>query len=203
MNEYQKILLVSPDFVKSTSLINYNLDDKVVAETISNSQNVYMRNILGDDLIDWIQYLVYNKLHNPAPDPSTMDPSVILPPTIDDENQVQYKELLNQYIKPYLKYKAQSEILFNISFKIRNTGVVRNGDTNITPTSPDELNRLRNQMETLVCDAANRMVDFLSMHREAYPELNAQPSGCGCGGKKLPNLCKRYANTPLFLNINR
>ena len=100
---YKDVILISPDEVKSSTNLNYNVDDLTLSYTIRNVQNIYLEEIIGTALLRRIQEMVYNKLQN-------------LENTIDDFPT--YKELLDTYIKDFLTSKTMCDILVNISFKI-------------------------------------------------------------------------------------
>ena len=84
-----KIYLVSPEDVKAGSNINYNVDSGDVASAIRTAQNVYLRDIIGDNLLEALQEMVSGG-------------------TIGDN--AAYEELLDNYVSEYLIYKACVEI---------------------------------------------------------------------------------------------
>ena len=169
-----KIYLVSPDDVKAASNINYNVDDGDVASAIRTAQNIYLRDIIGDNLLEAVQGMVSGNTlsDNPA-----------------------YETLLDDYISEYLTYKACVEMCIPISFKLRNIGVSQDYDTNIQAAQIRNIAEVADYYETQAIDKANRMIDFLLDNRDAFPELDVH---CVCGHE--PDLRKK-ANTNLYLGL--
>lgn len=177
MTEYKNVMLIDPDTVKSQSDINYNVEDTAIGASIRVSQNIYLRDIIGDALLERLQVLVYNAIEGN-------------PDSIDDEANIAYKTLLDDYISNFLTYKVAVEICDRLSLKIRNMGVVKNADTNISPADLGDIIYLKEKYETFVNDAANRMVKFICGNSAAYPE-----SDFVCGCDKSP----KYGRTGLWL----
>ena len=182
MTDFLNTMLISPAKIKEMSLTNINLDDVDLAASIRVSQKVYLRDVIGDALLEKIQQLVYNAIKG-------------LTPTINDPENAMYKTLLDDYIKNVLAYKAVCEVCARISLKIRNIGVSKNSDTNIQAAQLSEIQSLRSEYETYFNDAANRMIDFLKANKDSFEEI---VNDCPCG-KKLPRLNAKYANNGLWL----
>lgn len=171
------IMLVSPDYIKSTAEINYNSDDSVVGGAIRSSHR-FLRDIIGTALLEKIQSLVKAKIEGSAGT------------TIDSEEAVAYKTLLSEYIQPYLSYKTVELLCSRQAYKLRNFGLVKNASTNINPAELSEILWVKEEKDVLGCDAANRMMEFVCQNKDAYPEANVK---CGCGRHPL------YAATNLWL----
>ena len=169
-----KIFLISPDDVKAKSQINYNVDDSTVSTAIRDAQNIYLRDIIGDSLLERLQELVVNG--------------------IDEPENAAYLDLLDNYVSEYLAYEANVQICVPISFKLRNMGVVSDTDTNVQAAQIQGVEYVQDYYRTQSIDKANRMIDFIIENKSAFPEIN---SPCVCG-KKGARLIKR-ANTNLHL----
>lgn len=174
-------MLVSPDAIKGLGDLNYNVDDTIVGAAIRTAQNIYMEDVIGTALLNKLQSLVYNAIKGQTP-------------SIEDDEYVAYKTLLDDYVTEALQYKTVVEVCTRISFKIRNVGVAQNSDTNINASSLSDIKYIRNTYETYYCDSLNRMMEFLKANRSAFEEIDS----CPCGGKK-PNINNKYANTGLYL----
>lgn len=177
MNEYKNTMLVSPKKIKENGSINPNTDEGVIGASIRTAQEVYMTDIVGDELVERLQQLVYNKIKG-------------LPDSIDDTENVAYKTLLDEYFTPALISKTIVEVAIRISLKIRNMGVVQNSDVNVNAASLDDIKYLQNYEETSFNHYLNRMAEFLCKNKEAIPESKYD---CGCEPKK------KYANVNLWL----
>lgn len=169
-----KYYLVSPDDVKAASNINYNVDDGDCASAIRTAQNIYLRDIIGDNLLDAvIEYASGGTL----------------------SAHTAYEELLDNYITEYLVYESMVQVLIPISFKIRNIGISQDYDANIQAAQLRNILEIEDWYRTQSIDKCNRMIDFLLQNRAAFPELDMH---CTCGEE--PNLKKR-ANTQLYLGF--
>lgn len=170
-----KIFLVSPEDVKAATNINYNVDDGDVAASIRTAQNIYLRDIIGDKLLESLQEMVSG---------GTL------------EENTAYKELLDNYVSEYLIFKACVEVCVPISLKIRNMGITQDYDTNVQAAQLRNIAELADYYETQAIDKANRLIDFIINNRAAFPEIDTV---CTCG-QEPPHLRKR-ANTNLYLGF--
>ena len=178
MEQYKNTVLISPKKVKESGELNLNVDECVIGASIRTAQNVYMVDVVGKDLVEALQEKVYNKIQGVSAN------------TIDSEENVAYKTLLDEYMTPALITKTVIDVCIRISLKIRNMGVVKNSDTNVQAADIDDIKFLQNYEETNYCPYLNRMVEFLCANKEAIPESNFT---CGCKPKK------KFANVNLFL----
>ncbi len=182
MAEIKDTLLISPNAIKASTEINYNVDDAMTARAIRTAQNTYLREIIGERLLDKLKTLEYNAINS-------------LHPNTDDEESEDYAFLLNTYVKPYLEARTQVEILLPISFNIRNIGAgAGKYDTNIAQTNIQNVNYMRDNYRTLSCDRENRLIEYLEGAKDLYPELG----NCPCRAKDN-KLGERAANTGLWL----
>jgi len=178
MTDYKNVMLISPQKVKTYGVINLNVNESEVGNAIRISQNIYLQDIIGTDLVEHVQELVYNKVKGTGE-------------TIDDEENEAYKVLLDDYLVPVLVYRTAVELCTLMTLKIRNMGVVKNSDTNVQATSAGDVKYMAEYYETFFYDAVNKLMDFLCENKEAYEEV---PDGfCTCQRKP------RYARTGLWL----
>lgn len=179
MSEYKKVMLISPDDVKSTGNINYNVDDEVIGAAIRTAQNIYLTDVLSSELVEKLQQLIFNSIEE-------------VEDNIEDAQNAYYKTLLDDYIKEALSYKATAEICVRISLKIRNMGVVQNSDTNVNAVGLDDIKYLRDTFNGYWESSVNKMYKYLKKNKQAFPEF----IGCGCD--KI-NIKAKFGNTGLFL----
>lgn len=178
MFEFKNCMLISPNKVKNYETINLNVSDSQIGNAIRISQGVYLTDILGKELVEKMQELVYNKIQGSGE-------------TIDDSGNTQYKDLLELYVTPVLVYRTAVELCSTLTLKIRNMGVVKNNDTNVQSTTAGDVKYMKEYYETFFYDAVNKMMDFLCKNKTAFVEL---PDGfCTCKRKPL------YARTSLWL----
>lgn len=170
-----KYFLIDTDSVKASSLVNYNVNDEDCGYAIREAQSTYLREILGDALLDKCIELASGN-------------------TLDDPGNEAYKELVDTYIFNYLSAKAQECLLVPISFKIRNVGVSQDSDVNVTSQQIDTVTALQAYWKTEAIDKGNRMKCFLRENKAAFPELVNAPCICGT--------CKKGADLELEANTN-
>lgn len=178
--EFKKVMLISPDVIKASGDLNINVDDEVIGASIRASQNIYLRDVIGDKMLDKLQELVYRAIRGEGDN-------------IEEPQNSHYKVFLDEYMKEALTYKVLSEICVRIALKIRNAGVVQLSDTNVNPVTLSDIKYLRGQYETYYCDKLNRLTAFLRDNKKAFPEMDS----VGCDDTPKSNA--KYGNTGLWL----
>ena len=173
MTDYKNVMLSSPQKVKTYGVINLNVNESEVGNAIRISQNIYLQDIIGAELVEHMQELVYAKMKSGE--------------TIDE----QYQVLLDEYLTPVLVYRTAIELCTILTLKIRNMGVVKNNDSNVQTTTAADVESMGEYYETFFYDYVNKMMTFLCENKEAFNEL---PDGfCTCERKP------KYARTGLYL----
>lgn len=110
-----------------------------------------------------------------------------------DAENIAYKDLLDEYITPYLIERVIADLIPIVGSKIVNLGVIKTDDEYASNISADEVDRLQYQHIVKADHYAKRMQTFLKANRAAYPELNC----CQCGDIQ-PNL-NSAEDTGIFL----
>ena len=176
--EYTNTLLISPTELKSESLINSNCDDKPLSNIVTTTQEIYLVKITGTALMRKLQELVYNEVKG-------------LPNNITQEGNEHYLDLLENYVKPYLRYHALKSFLVENSFKFRSAGVVRVSDTNMNYTSVEDIKFLQQHFNTYIAEYEDRLSKYLCSNKSNFPEIQAEiPSYMDS-----PSVGKDYSNT--------
>lgn len=183
MEAYRKTLLINPGEVKTSSLINWNVDDTYLNYTVMNAQEIYLEGITGTALYRRLQEAVYNQAKDADGD------------KIDDPSMSAYKDLLEGYVKPYLISRVMVDILYAVTYKVRNTGVTRTSDTNIEPASIDDIKMLEKQYMTYFDQWSTKLSKFLEDSKGTFSELTSDIPG----HFDEPTLDKPYGNTGLWL----
>lgn len=184
MDQIKKTMLVSPDDIKGSSYVNYNVDDSIVGPSIREAQEIHLQAVLGSNLLYRLQELVYNSIKNQEDN-------------IDDDENALYKELLDDYVQPYLEMKTQAVICLPVSMKIRNYGVAKNSDTNIQSPTVKDVMVAQNRYNTMAAKYATRLSKYLCIHRDDFEELSQ--TECGCGVFVKPMIGKTFVETGLVL----
>lgn len=178
MKNYITTMLISPKKVKESGELNLNVDEGAIGASIRTAQNVYLVDVIGTELVEALQEKVYNKIQGASAN------------TIDSEENVAYKTLLDEYVTPALISKTVVDIALRLSYKVRNMGVVKNSDTNVNYSTLDDIKYVQSYQETMWNHYLNRMVEFLCANKAAIPESTFT---CGCKPKR------KYANTNIYL----
>ena len=159
MKEYRKSLLINVAELKTNTVISGNIDDKFLLSAIMTCQEVHLEDLIGTALYHKIQQLVYNTVKK--------QPDNINAP----ENEI-YLTLLDEFIKPFLKAKCTVELLYNVSYKMKNAGVVKTSDTNVSNADIEEIKYLERQYSVYVNSYSERISKFLKEHFDELPELS-------------------------------
>lgn len=156
--------LITIEELKSNGFVNENLEDEYLFSAIDESQNIYLREILGDKL--------YDKMC------STPLEGI-------------YLTILNDYIKYYLKYKVLSVIVIPLNFKIRNMGVTNQYGPEVSTTTLQDTTFIENYYAGKADFYANRLTNFLVKNRNDIPEYKYCCKQITNPNEKHPN-CSIY-----------
>lgn len=146
-----EILLTSETFVKSVTSISDNLAGKYLRPSIREAQDIGLRGILGDTLLEKLKALVGEE-------------------TIGMEENLAYKALLDR-AQYYLAYMAVVEVAAKVSYKIVNFGVAKTQDENLQTASPEEISQMRFYYQSKADHTCVELQNFLLNNRTLYPEL--------------------------------
>ena len=91
------VMLISPDTIKAMGEIDQNVDDGVIGASIRAAQNIYVQTVIGTNLLNRLQELVYNAITGEGE-------------SINDPQNAHYKALLDHYLRDVIAYKVASEI---------------------------------------------------------------------------------------------
>lgn len=146
----QNILLISEDYVKSNSELTDNLFGKYLLPAIRTSQELYLQPVLGKTL--------YDTLIDAVDDGSIVDP----------EN-AHFKELLDDYIQPYLLERVLADLIPIVSAKVANLGTVHSKDEYVENLSLSDAEKLQT-FHIQKSDAyLKRMQEYLLANSEMFP----------------------------------
>jgi hypothetical protein len=144
-----EILLISTHFLKDNSVIDSNIDDKIIANTIMFVQESKIQEILGTNLL--------NKLTNDAG-------SGILTGL--------YKTLVDDYVRWTLLYYTVAELLEPLQYRITNKGVVtKDSESRSTAVNPDFIYKLKDSYLQKAEYYSEKTKNFLIKNYNSLPEL--------------------------------
>lgn len=140
----RKVLLIDEKSIKAKSVLEENIDSKILARVILDVQNIQLKSILGKKLFDDVIEAVYQV--------STDDSYTM---------SSQLKELLDDYITPFLVYAVLVDFLTTNNFKITNKGVLKLNDSNATNLSNDDLNYTANYHRNKMTSYKDALLEYL------------------------------------------
>ncbi len=162
-------LLVSESTIKAYTAINDNVDSKLVYTTIRQVQDIDLDTIIGPALNNKLQELV-----------RTGD--------IQFSKYVDYKDLLDNWITPYMCAKVQAEIQVYINYKLVNSGVIQNDDERRSNISFNEGRSLIEQYNNIANAYAQKLKNHLRCNNK-YPEYHKTLDH---QGEEEPQLCSIF-----------
>lgn len=145
------ILLVSVDDLKKNTPIDMNVEDNILEMSILDAQNIDIQDILGTTLYTSILTLVNSG-------------------TINDPENVEYKELLDNWVWPLqIKFSLYRSIMpMRVSF--RNKGLMENNSDNSQPVDKEFVTYVENKIRNDIEFYSNKLKGYLCYFFEKYPD---------------------------------
>lgn len=150
----KRIFLISEETLKTETIINDNMGSEYLGPAIETSQDIYLHQLIGSELLDKLYSLVETG-------------------EITNEENSKYKHLLDEYITNYLKFKVLSEISIPLAYKYRNTGIITVGGTNITNTTMRDAGLIQNHYDLRANFYAERLKTYLCANSGDFPEYGS------------------------------
>lgn len=135
------------------SVFNANIDEEYIQPAVTEAQSIYLREILGDNLLNSIIDRINNE-------------------TLTGK----YLTLVNDYIKPYLTYMVQSLIVVPINYKIRNAGVIQQYDNGFTASQMKDTQYLKDYYDNKAEFYGNRLTEWLNINASDIKEYRISAS---------------------------
>lgn len=139
-------LLVSAKKVKSFTEVNENVDEILLLANIQIAQDLGLQGLLGSRF--------YFHILNAAKNSTLTAPELTL---------------LQDYIQPYLLWRATWEALPTLYMRVMNKSVIVGSTEQGNPVGTKDLNYLRNIHENRFSFYAQRMMDYIQNHPSDYP----------------------------------
>lgn len=146
-------LLISTEDVKKFTIVNGNLDADDFIEYIKISQDITIQNYLGSKLYQKLQTLILNN-------------------DINQAGFVDYKNLLNTYVKPMLIHWAMVYYLPFAAYTLSNKGLFKHNSENATNVDKAEVDFLVEKERDIAESYTQRFIDFMCYNMNTYPEYN-------------------------------
>ena len=146
-----EILLSSEAFVKSVTSASDNLSGKYILPSLREAQEIGLRGILGDNLLEKIKGLIKSG-------------------DLETESNGVYKTLVD-HCQYYLAYTTLTNVVIVTSFKVGNFGVTKTQDENLQVATQDEIAKMQYYYQSKADACCLDLQNFLLDHRADYPEL--------------------------------
>jgi len=141
------VLFISENYVKNNSLIDENVDVRLILPSIRDSQELRIHPILGTPLYEDLK----NKITG-----GTL--------TADDIT------LLDNYIAPSMLQWTMYECSASMLFKYRNKSVATKSSENSQPIDFQNLQFLRDEWKNKAEERDQRLINYLCENDELYPK---------------------------------
>lgn len=138
----KKVLLVPIVDIINNSVIEQNVDQKIVGQTLSMVQDVYLKPIITSTIYNSLIDAVYDHKVNGS----------ILPTTYAD---------LQEAVKPYLISRTVCEFLIMNNYKISSKGVIKLSDNSGQTADENSVENLKNYYENLSSRYKQMLLDYL------------------------------------------
>lgn len=145
-----KTLLISPQVVEQYVSFAKNLDSNYVRCAIELAQDKGLQVTIGSKLLRRLQQMIDTN-------------------TLNDD----YRELLEEYITPYMVWECLSELVLTLHYKIKNAGITSNYGEHLQTASLSEANTLKEEYKQNANFYTSRLVSFLHANHSKYPEYHS------------------------------
>lgn len=142
------ILLVSEATVKARTNIDENVSGKLLLPAIRSAQEIGLRQLLGDALLDKIKELAASN------------------------NLEGYYDMLCKQAQDYLVYQTVADICLLTAVKIGNAGLEQVSDEHLAPISISDSYSLQDYYQKKADYFASRLQSWIINNSEHYPELS-------------------------------
>lgn len=139
----KKVLLISEKQIKDQSIIEQNVDSKVLVKTIQMVQEIQLKAVLGSSLYDSILDAVQEFAVNATP--------------LTDLQLT----MLNDYIQPFIIHATLVDFIIVNNFKITNKGTLKMKDDVADNVSAEDLQNAKNFYEQYKSEYKKSLVEFL------------------------------------------
>lgn len=148
----KNVLLTNSNYIKSITNMSENIPEKYLFAAINEAQEIDLRHVLGDSLLEKIKQLVVDQ-------------------TINNEGNEIYKDILTKS-QFFLAYDAMSNLVVILSYKLDTVGVYRTADENLTYATFREVQSMQEYYENKRDFFKLELQNFCLNNRSKLPELS-------------------------------
>ena len=146
------VLLISEDYIKSITNVSDNIAGDYLLPSIKLAQDIDLESTIGTRLLEKIQELIYNN-------------------DISNQENSNYKLLLDKYIQPYLAYATIKHLTPTVAYKLANQGVLRTDDEKSYNITSNEVDKVIDYYSHIANTFKKRLQLFLIANYNEFPEL--------------------------------
>ncbi len=147
------LLISRTDLVKNT-IVDGNVDTNKFIQFIRIAQEIHIQNYLGTSLLEAIQ-------------------GKIIAGTLNDPANVDYKDLVNDYVKDMLIHYAMVDYIPFAAYQIQNKGVFKHTSENAEIPEKAELDFLIDKHRNFAQFFTRRFLDYIQNNMSKFPEYNS------------------------------
>lgn len=139
-------LMMGETYLKQMTIINDNVDMKIITPTIEDVQRLYVEDVLGTQLFNQILSQIGSN-------------------TVSSANQT----LLDNYILPFMKYYVLMEVSPVFKIRYMNKGLMVKSSDNSQPASQEEMLYIMDRWKDNAQKLAQKCTDYLRDNTATYP----------------------------------
>jgi hypothetical protein len=159
-------VLIDESALKAQSIINTNVDMKMLTPTIKLVQDKYLLRLLGTgELVD-----LQNKVTNQTAIAASQPPPIQYPDGSYPVLNANDKFLLDAYITPLLIYGVMKEAPYEITYKFMNKGVSKMSSETSQTVSLEEVKTLVDRASNNFDWYSQRIIFYLNANTGLYPQ---------------------------------
>lgn len=140
-------LLVTIQEVKDNTVIDQNVDSRIIESAIRDSQDTVIEQVLGTEL--------YNTLINTS------------------TYSGKYLELMDMYVKRTLYASVNLYIIDSLVYKYRSAGLIQKTGNGFQQASFSDMASLKKGKEKLLSYHTSRLQSYLDANKDSFAELDA------------------------------
>jgi len=144
-----KSLFTTAAILKLETIVDENVDDRLITPSIEYAMDFKLHPILGTDL--------YNKLQDDV---------------IADTVTGDYLTLMDDYIFPAIKYRVMDDLTFETTNRFRNKGVQTLSSDKAQPISRSDQQYVSERFERKAEEMEQRLIDYLCENESLFPEYS-------------------------------
>ena len=142
------ILLISEQQVKDLSVIQLNVDPKLLRTSIQDVQVIKLLPVLGLDVYNKVIDQLYQK---------TVDSNYTVEPIIST--------LYTDYIIPYLVHCVLQDYVITTTYRFTNKGILKFNDTYATSLTPSELEYAKSYHDNKISSFKSALLRFIDENK--------------------------------------